>query len=226
MRLMKGCHVLTRKNFMHRNAWRCSSMCMRAIRATCKVCTMLHPARRPFWRSLAGLVCLLASWRASAVSRIEIHVGEIRHPAAQIENVTATLDTDGRWQGKATLKRGDLTQVAREYPQYPLPVTISKGTFDGKAAFSGEGRELRRVEAVVDVHDVAFSDAAGLHAGEKVGGQFKLNASHAGERWLWQGSLDWLEGEVFWQPLYFPSGGQVLKARGWLSPPVLAVEGG
>ena len=163
---------------------------------------------------------------ASAVSRIEIHVGEIQHPAAQIENVVATLDTDGRWQGKATLKRGDLAQAAREYSQYPLPVTISKGTFDGKAAFSGEGRELRRVEADIVMHDVAFSDASGLHAGEKVGGRFKLDASHAGERWQWQGSLDWLEGEVFWQPLYFPSGGQSVKARGWLSPDVLAVEDG
>jgi hypothetical protein len=170
----------------------------------------------------AFILCLIHG-AAVAVTRIEIHVGEIRHPAAQVENFSATLDADGRWQGRAALKQADLAQLAREVA---LPVTISKGVAEGRAEFSGQGQELRKVQAEFALRDAAFSDSEGLHAGEKVGGRLSLNASRAGERWQWQGSLDWLGGEVFWQPLYFASGGHALKARGWLSAETLSVEDG
>lgn len=166
---------------------------------------------------------LLLSLPAHAINRIDIHVGEIRHPAAVIQNLSATLDVEGRWQGMAGFKQGDWAQLAKEAA---LPVAVSKGVVDGKAEFSGTGTQLRQLKLSANVRDVAFSDAAGLHAGEKVGGRVNLEALRAGERWQWQGSLDWPDGEVFWQPLYFPAGGHALKARGWLSHEMLEVEEG
>jgi hypothetical protein len=166
---------------------------------------------------------LVVALPAFAVSRIDIHIGEIRHPAAQIENLTATLDMDGHWQGRAAVKQSDLVPLAREVV---LPVTVSKGAIDGKVEFSGVGKELRQVKADVNLRDVAFSDEAGLHAGEKIAGNIKLDASNAGERWQWQAEIVWQDGEVFWQPLYFPPGSYALKARGWLSSEILSVEAG
>lgn len=160
---------------------------------------------------------------ACAVSRIDIHIGEIRHPAAQVQNFSATLDTEGRWQGKATFTQVDWSGLPKEIA---LPVVVSKGVVDGKAEFAGVNSQLQKMKLNANVRDVAFSDTAGLHAGEKLGGRVSFDAARNGERWQWQGALDWMEGEVFWQPLYFPTGGHALKVRGWLTPEVLEVEDG
>jgi hypothetical protein len=174
-------------------------------------------------RRLILLFAFLLPYPAFAVSRIDIHVGEIRYSTTQIENISATLDVDGRWQGKAELRQGNLVELAKDFV---LPVTVSKGVVQAQAKFSGEGSELKRMNVTATVRDVAFSDNAGLHAGEKIGGHFRLDASHAGECWQWQAEVAWQDGEVFWQPMYFPSAGHMLKARGWLSSDMLAVEEG
>lgn len=173
---------------------------------------------RLLFLALCGLSC-----PATAVSRIDIRVGEIRHPAAVVKNFAATMTGDGRWQGKAVLAQGDLIPLAKEAG---LPIVLNKGTIDGQAEFAGVETQLRRVKLTATVRDVSFSDAAGLHAGEKVGGRISLDASQSGETWKWQATLDWQEGEVFWQPLYFPADGQLLNARGGMAAGILEVEEG
>lgn len=170
---------------------------------------------------LTGLLCL--SFPAHAVSRIDIRIGEVRHPAALIKNVSVTMDKHGRWHGKAGSAQGVFDQLAKELA---LPVTLNKGTVDGHAEFAGVDTQLQRVKISANVRDVAFSDVAGLHAGEKVGGRISLDAENSSEGWKWRGELDWQHGEVFWQPLYFPAGGHVLKARGVLASGVMEVEEG
>jgi hypothetical protein len=76
----------------------------------------------------------------------------------------------------------------------------------------------------VTLGDFSFSDATGLHAGEKVAGKLQLDASKQQEGWRWQTAIDWTEGEVFWQPFYIPNGGHELKASGWLKPELLRVD--
>jgi len=160
---------------------------------------------------------------AQAVDRIEIHADQVSHPAAQLENFSGTLDMDGRWRGKATLKQGDAVQLGREYP---LPVTVSKGTVRGTAEFSGEQRELRQLKSDLFLKDAAFSDEAGLHAGEKVDLHLDATVVRDGSRWRWSGRLDGTNGEVFWQPLYLARLDAGFAGQGWLSDNVITVERG
>lgn len=172
---------------------------------------------------LATLACSAIALPASAVSRIDIHVGGISYSGAEVENVAAKLDMDGGWQGKATLKQSDLAQLAK---QQSLPVAVSKGNAQGQVSFSGVAGNLLQFRLEAALRDIAFSDAEGRRAGEALDGRISLAAQRSGERWHWQGLLDWTAGELYWQPLYFANGGHVLNADGWLSADTLAVEQG
>jgi hypothetical protein len=174
-------------------------------------------------RWLLLLVLSLGTDAALAVDRIEIHAEQIQHPGVQLENLSATLDMDGRWRGKATLKQGDAAQLAREYP---LSVTVSKGTIRGTAEFSGEQRELRQLKGDIVLKDAAFSDEAGLHAGEKVDLHLDATVLRDGSRWRWSGRLDGTKGEIFWQPFYLAKVDIGFQGRGWLSETALVVEQG
>lgn len=170
-----------------------------------------------------GFLLLLASLPAGAVSRIDIRIGEIRHPAASIENFSASMTADGKWRGKAALKQADLARIAKEIS---LPVAVSKGGGDGRAEFSGNGMALEQIRADISLHDVAFSDESGLHAGEKIGAAIHLTAtSPAPQSWQWQAALDWREGEAFLQPLYLTAGHE-LKAQGTWVPEQLHIAQG
>ena len=63
---------------------------------------------------------------------------------------------------------------------------------------------------------MAFSDAAGTRASEKLGATLRLQGGRA-DAWRWNASADWREGEVYWQPFYFAPGTRSLSAQGWLT---------
>ncbi len=183
------------------------------------------PGLFAFRRWLALAFCLTAL-PAQAVSSIEIHIGEIRHPAAQIENLSAAMKSDGRWQGKAVLKQAGLAQLSKDIT---LPIALSKGVAEGRAEFSGNGMALDQIKADIDLRDAAFGDESGLHAGEKIGGTVHVVAHRSNQAtapyWQWQIGLDWREGEMFWQPLYLTAG-HALKAQGSWQPDQLRVDRG
>ena len=168
--------------------------------------------------SLLGLP--LSAW---AVSQIDIHVGQVQYAGADIQQLAAAVDMQGRWQGSAVLQQGDLAQLNQAFP---LPVALSKGHVKGKAVFSGEGAQLRKLHADADLRDVAFSDPEGLHAGEKIGGRVTVDAERSSSGWNWSGVLDWNAGEVFWQPLYFAQGGVVFQGKGALADDALTLAQG
>jgi len=170
------------------------------------------------------LYCLPGlSFSALAVDHIDIHIGQLQYEGAEIENLSATLDMQGRWQGNATLKQGDLAGFSK---QLPLPVGISKGSVKGIAAFSGENKVFQRIKSEADVRDVAFSDAEGLHAGEKISGHAAVNAERSGSGWNWSGALDWKAGEVFWQPFYIAKGGVSFQGKGKVDDDLLTLSEG
>ncbi|MCX7626987.1 MAG: hypothetical protein N2Z69_01010 [Methylophilaceae bacterium] len=175
------------------------------------------------WPRLLGLWLCALCCEAGAITRIDIHVGEIRHPAVVVRDLTASLDMQGRWRGNADFAQGDWGQLAKAAG---LPVVVSRGALLGRAEFAGAHTRLEQLRVATELRDVTFGDTAGLHAGERVGGRFEMEAVRVGERWRWQGLVDWQTGEVFWQPLYFPSGGHEVSARGVLSPEFLEVEAG
>ena len=168
------------------------------------------------------LVCIvLQPWSASAIDHIDIHIGEIQHPSAQIENLSVTLNMAGEWQGSATIKQVHTDQITPS-----RPVKFSKGSVQGKAEFSGVGYQLQHIKADMSVSEVAFSDEAGLKAAEKLTGQIKVQAHRQRQDWGWDAQLDWRDGELFWQPLYFAGGGHRLEGRGEWSDDHLSVEQG
>jgi hypothetical protein len=158
-----------------------------------------------------------------AVGRIDIHVGALHHPAAVVRDLSATLDMQGRWHGQADFAQGDwrrLTEAAA------LPVEIRQGRLAGRVEFVGQDTRLRQLKLSATLQDLAFSDAAGLHAAERLGGRVGIEVVRSGERWQWEGMLAWQAGEVYWQPLYFAGGGHGFQGHGWLSPQALEVEKG
>ncbi len=178
----------------------------------------------PWLRQVVLSLPLLAwAWSAGAVERIDIHVGRIQYDGAEVENLAATLDMDGHWQGKAHLNKVDLTMLSREVA---LPVTLSKGQLAGQLTFSGEGTVPQRLKAETEARDIAFSDAEGLHAGEKIAGRLALTAERAGDGWNWSGIVDWTGGEAFWQPWYLANGGIKFSGRGHLSDTAWGLEHG
>jgi hypothetical protein len=177
-----------------------------------------------FLRLLILIPCFFP-FSCDAVSRIDIHIGEIRHPTAQVENLSASMASDGRWQGKAVLKQADLAQLAKEAGT-TSPVIVNKGTASGTVELSGIDTTPQQLKADLNLHDIAFSDDTGLHAGEKLGGTLHIDADQArspGAPWQWQVGLDWRGGEVFWQPLYLAAGHSV-KAQGTWSSTQLHIQ--
>ncbi len=168
------------------------------------------------------LLLLLTSPASFAVSSIDIHIGELQYQTVKVQNVVATLGMDGQWSGDASVK-SDLTGLEKITP---LPVRVSHGNAQGVAQFSGSQTTLQKVKAELNVSDVVFSDADGLHAGDKLNAKLLVNAENTGESWNWSGSLGWPTGEAFWQPLYLSNPGLQLSASGVWQPGLLTVSSG
>lgn len=85
------------------------------------------------------------------------------------------------------------------------------------------------VDTEINFTDANFSDASGLHAGEKLTGQVKVSAQllkDAAKKdiWHWKGLFSWAEGELFWQPFYFAKGGNEFTISGTYQAPMLNIQ--
>ncbi len=121
---------------------------------------------------------------------------------------------NAQWQSRVLLDRAGVSRLAPWWPSgWPLP---SAGRLSGGVSWVGNALP-ERVSGAVEVSELAFSDAAGLHAGDKIAAQLTLGAARQGRSWRWQGNLAWNAGEVFWQPFYLSGGGHNFSASGGLS---------
>ncbi len=177
----------------------------------------------PVASTMAASIMLALSLPAHAVSQVHISAGQLDVAGAKVEKLSATLDMSGRWQGTATIAPTELSVLAKGQP---LPVTFTQGVLKGQAAFAGEGKSLLRLRADLDLRNAAFSDAEGLHAGEKVGGTLALHATRNGDGWAWNSDLRWTAGEVFWQPFYLAQGGLSFQWGGVWSDTALTITKG
>lgn len=108
------------------------------------------------------------------------------------------------------IKNGALAQLAAWLPaSWPK---ISAGKVSGVIGLNE--KERGRVEADLTVRDVAFSDASGTRAAEKLSGRVHFTAQHAGASWKYRAALDWDAGELYWQPLYLKGAGQKAMVAG------------
>lgn len=115
-------------------------------------------------------------------------------------------------------------RLAASLPQDGIRPTA--GTWRGSLALEGGDAGISNAKLNVVFDALAFSDAAGLHAGEKIGGGVNLNVLRGNQGWQWQGAADWQSGEVFWQPLYFARGGHRVSAQGSLLESSLRIDQG
>jgi hypothetical protein len=93
-----------------------------------------------------------------------------------------------------------------------LPTAIPKltgGTATGSARLKSDS-----IAGRLDLEGIAFADASGLHAGEKVAATLEADATLKGEEWRWNARAAWRAGEVFWQPLFMAAKGQQLRVQG------------
>lgn len=115
------------------------------------------------------------------------------------------------WQVVAQLRNVPGKRLAVYLPaDMPSP---TQGMLSGSLRLSGAASGAEAFNADLQLADVGFSDASGLHAAEKLRGTFRLSAVRKGRLWNWQTDVAWHSGEVFWQPLYL-HGGHMLSASG------------
>ncbi|HVK56768.1 MAG TPA: hypothetical protein VM532_17290, partial [Burkholderiales bacterium] len=132
--------------------------------------------------------------------------------------------TGSDWQADVSVKGGQVKYFASLIPEsQPRP---SKGSVTGQIKASGRGAAISRLDGDLRMSDLALSDVTGLHAAEKLSGSLKLKGDRLGAALRWQADVAYESGEVFWSPVYVPSGGHRLQARGVLSDEALTVEEG
>lgn len=144
-------------------------------------------------------------------------------PRGETWQLGAQWDKPG-WNIQAEARKGQVTRLAGFLPQDGIRPTA--GTWSGSISLDGGRTGVGSVIADAVFNDLAFTDASGLHAGEKIGGGLRFHASRREGGWLWRGEVDWKSGEAFWQPLYFAHGGHRFAGQGSLEAGLLRVSQG
>lgn len=201
--------------------------------------TLSAPGLRTVRLWTCSLTLLATCIQAYAASSISIEADEIRSAAGTARNVS--LDYG--------LKSGQLDlqgEIKREGEQQWAKASLACKEFSSPSAgqWRCEGGRLDSERLKIPfsltlnlphakqpqmglqlaLQQASFSDATGLHAGEKVSGNIELVAEQLPHGWRWRTSMDWQGGEIFWQPLYFASGGHALRASGSLNTEFLTVD--
>ena len=142
---------------------------------------------------------------------------------------------DERWRltivaGTSPAAR-ETTLVVEKMPHTRLapwwPATwpkLNAGLVSGKILLTA--RESNHVKADLNVTNLGFADASGLHAGEHVAATLSIEGQRRGEQWQWQSRLEWKAGDVLWQPVFVSGAGHVLDATGLLDNKQLVVMRG
>lgn len=137
-----------------------------------------------------------------------------------------------RWQAQLNWRNNRLAatlnvrqgKIARLNTVLPEPkVHFSQGLFDLGGKLIWDRGALSFFDVTSSLRNVAFSDAAGIRASEKLGGMVHVQGERAGA-WHWSASADWRAGEVYWQPFYFAPGVRRLSAQGKLTEQQAIVE--
>jgi hypothetical protein len=132
-----------------------------------------------------------------------------------VESKTAAGETwrfSGRFDAKPAVLELKVEQarIDRLAPWLPPGVPkLTAGRASGTLTMRGDA-----MKAQVAVEGLAFADAAGLHAGEKLGAALEADAVGAAGEWRWNARLTWRIGEVFWQPVFMAAKGQRIELEG------------
>ena len=122
-------------------------------------------------------------------------------------------------KGEIRLESARLTRLLPWLPP-DLP-KLTGGRANGTISVDGDA-----VKARLDVAGLAFADANGLHAGEKIAATLEADAAGGADDWRWDARLTWRAGEVFWQPFFMAANGQRLEAQGTTARGVTQIRSG
>jgi hypothetical protein len=111
-----------------------------------------------------------------------------------------------------SVENGALLHVAGWMPADQPKIT--SGMVSGTATYSEARKTGSAASARLALRGVSFADASGLHAGEKLDFDLKIDAEQPQSEWRWRAALDWKSGEVFWQPLYLRGAGHTASGEG------------
>jgi len=121
-----------------------------------------------------------------------------------------------KWNGVLKIANGDGALLAYLLSLEEKQIQIHQARLNGEIHLSGSGTATSALSAHLNVSQLSFSDASGLHAGEHISLQIDADAQQTGRDWQWRGKIAWLEGEIFWQPFYFSGQGHELTIAGTL----------
>ena len=166
---------------------------------------------------LAGAIPLRAFYD-SASGAVDVEL----LPAAGERWQLAGAPDGGGWAGRLHVE-GSVLRLAPFLP--PAAPALSAGRLSGTVDMTLSASDGFAADAQFAFSGVGFSDASGQHAGEKLAGAVKLTAEERGGATRYRASVDWNEGELFWQPL-FVKAGHALAAEGTLDAGRITVDAG
>lgn len=108
-----------------------------------------------------------------------------------------------------------------------LPATapqLKKGAFNADIIATSGASRFSDLRGNIDVAGLDFSDARGIHAGQKIAARVDFNVARRGAVWNWQARADWRDGEIYWEPFYLTRLGPFLDANGRATKERLIVD--
>ena len=194
------------------------------------------------------LLASLSSSSAYAISTVRVQIEELISPSATLKNTDLNLDWEGeapKLSLKAQIKPTTALKPEAQAQHSTGYIPFSLGC--GRLAMTEAGQidclngqlQAKQIRlpfslratihpeqwaADLRFSDAQFSDASGLHAGEKLSGQISLSAQPSQGGWAWHGLLRWDAGELYWQPFYFAKAGNQLDINGRFTDDLLWVD--
>lgn len=188
------------------------------------------------------IVTALFSRGAEAVSSFVITAAKIEYAQLEAQQVSMQLDlrqSAPKLSVKSLLKQPSSTDLVELRLNCAVPQKITTGAWQcTHGLIKGVGvnlpfsldidlaRKKPEINAMLRISNASLNDSAGLHAAEKLSASLQLNATRIDKSWSWQTQLDWLAGEVFWQPFYLANAGYQLRATGQITDDLLSVDQG
>jgi len=123
---------------------------------------------------------------------------------------------DTFWQTMLEIEAGKMTHLTRFLPETKELPKLTAGTIDGSIQLNGDKTGLTAMHTDLMVNELAFSDQAGMHAGETISLSLTASALFDSKHlhWNFHSEMHWQQGAVFWQPLFFTGNDHYLNIHG------------
>lgn len=131
---------------------------------------------------------------------------------------------NGFWKAAATLQNAKLMRAQSLMTSKKDALAINAGLVNGHVIALGDGNGISTVNADIKLSGLAFANADGSHAGEKVDLKMTFSVTKQSIGFAWQFQGNWQGGEIFWQPVYVSDGGIAMTANGHMDDHALSIE--